>query len=532
MKTTYMPHVMGISLSLFIAGIGWAQVDGTWKAGAGSGEWHDSAKWDGNPNPVPGGAGSEVNLTTGTGGSVWITINGSVASRTVGVLNFGATGEGVDTSWTVAASNSGTLTFDNGLSPAEINVVNAGTNLQHIRTPIILSSSLIINNDNANKTIKLGTGVDGYTISGTGGITKEGAGILELYTAPNSAIYSGDTVINGGKLLLTAQAFNGASTHLHLNNGSILESSITSLSFGGGLTINNGTINATASSLYFKNQTVTVNQGAIHAIIKDDSGSNPGSIHKVGSGTFVLSKVNTYTGNTTVSAGTLVISSTGSINGTSGTVIINGGDLRYNSAANLNKAVTFTSGTLSGTNWNGTLNNLTIGTGQTINPGNSPGTATTSNQTWATGGTYAWEINDAAGTPGADPGWDLLNGAGTLNITATDGNEFTIKVTSLTLANTAGNAVNFDDTLDYQWRIADFANAITFDAAAFNIDTNAFSNAFTGAFSLRRGDDSLITGGDNTQLWLAYTAIPEPSAWMLLVVSLGTLALRRGRRVS
>lgn len=533
MNTQYLSrYAMGLVLSLFMAGTGLA-VDGTWKAGQGGGPWHTSANWIGNPDPVPGGISSEVNLTTGNGGSVWITIDGSVASRTVGILNFGATGAGVGTTWTLDASNSGTLTFDNGLKPAQINVVNAGAALQHIRAPIILNSSLIINNDNAGKTIKLGTGTAAGTISGTGGITKEGAGILEFYAPGNTFTYTGDTVINGGKLLLSGQTFNGASvsSHLYLNNGSILETTVSSMSFGGGLTVSNGIVDTPTASLFFKNQTVTVNQGAIHAMIKDDSNTNKASVSKVGSGTFELTGVSTYTGDTTITGGRLVISSTGSINGTNGAVIINGGDLRYNSATNLNKAVTFTSGTLSGTNWNGTLSGLTIGAGQTINPGNSPGTATTTNQTWAAGGTYAWEINDATGTAGADPGWDLLNGAGTLSITATSGNEFTIKVMSLTPENAPGNAANFSDLSDYTWRIADFANVITFDALAFKIDTSAFSNAFTGTFSLLRGDDVLITGGDNTQLWLAYTAIPEPPAWMLLAMGLGALALRRRRLV-
>jgi hypothetical protein len=53
-------------------------------------------------------------------------------------------------------------------------------------------------------------------------------------------------------------------------------------------------------------------------------------------------------------------------------------------------------------------------------PGNSPGTLTVDGDVdWSgavAGGTYLWEVTDATGTAGSDPGWDLISITGTLDL--------------------------------------------------------------------------------------------------------------------
>lgn len=245
----------------------------------------------------------------------------------------------------------------------------------------------------------------------------------------------------------------------------------------------------------------------------------------IGSGTQELTGVHTYTGSTSINGGTLLISGSGSINSSSA-VTIDGGDLRYNSSVGLTSALTFTSGSISGTNWGSSLNNLTIGANQTISPGNSPGTALTGSQTWAGGGSYLWEINSVTGAAGADPGWDLLSGTGALTITADNLNPFNILITSLDLSNVSGDAANFSDLSNYAWMIANFESEVdTFSAEAFALNTTEFTNDFTGTFNIVRGD---MAGGDNTQIWLTYTAIPEPKT--ALLGAIGMLLLLRRRR--
>lgn len=244
-------------------------------------------------------------------------------------------------------------------------------------------------------------------------------------------------------------------------------------------------------------------------------------------GTNTLTATSTYSGSTNITAGTLAVGGSGSINNSSG-VTLNGGTLRYNSSVALTIPVIYTSGTVGGTNLTGTLGGLAIGSGQTLSPGNSPGTADTTSQTWADGGTYLMEINNATGTAGSDPGWDLVSGSGALNISANSGSPFVIDVTSLGLDNQVGEAINFNSLASYAWIIADFNSITNFAAEAFSVDTSNFSNTFEGTFGVAQGGG--LIAGDASQIYLSYTAVPEPRA--ALLAALGALALLLPRRRS
>ena len=83
---------------------------------------------------------------------------------------------------------------------------------------------------------------------------------------------------------------------------------------------------------------------------------------------------------------------------------------------------------------------------------------------------------------GVDPGWDLINMTGRLNITATSGNKFTIKVSSLA-GGSPNPAANFNSASSYSWTILKTTTGITgFDEASFNLDTSGFQNSLNGGF--------------------------------------------------
>ena len=165
-------------------------------------------------------------------------------------------------------------------------------------------------------------------------------------------------------------------------------------------------------------------------------------------------------------------------------------------------------GTLGGS---GQVGGVEINSGGILSPGNSPGTLAAGPSTWATGGSYTWQINDAAGTAGGSTGWDLLAITGGLDITATSGTPFTINVTSLTAGNVAGFVPNFNPLTTYTWHIASVSTSVTgFVANKFTINATGFQN-FTGGgtFSIEQNStfvDLVFTPrvcvfGDVTSSW-------------------------------
>ncbi len=462
---------------------------------------------------------------------------------------------------------------------------NEGDTRSNVDGAIRMSGSTLSGQITLSGNSRIGSyGTSTNTISGqiTGGY---GIDFYGMQNANSSAIvfvlsntnnnYTGNTTILNGTYN-SATNFTGVSTTLRLGASNVIpdgasagnvvfaiphtnDNATNILDLNGfNETINGLTVNAGTFATRITNTAAAANSilsigannttSSFSGTITDSGASRTLALIKTGTGILTLSGDNSYIGATTVSAGTLAVTGTGDINSTSsvsitgGTfkydsstginrnVTINGGTFRHNSSVAYSGALTFTSGTIGGTNLTGSLNNLTIGTNQTLSPGNSPGTASTGSQTWATGGTYEWEINNVSGTAGLDPGWDLINGSAALTITAASGgNEFTIDVMSLTLANAAGALTGFSDSTNYNWMIADFLSISGFDTSDFIVDTTAFAahNTFTGNFGVALGDSPGI-GGDNTQIWLTYTAIPEPHT--ALLGCLGVLLLLRRRR--
>lgn len=440
--------------------------------------------------------------------SATVTLNGGTLDMTGG--NIGSAAQNV-----VLALQSGTLqnvaqindgadfakTSGGNLVLSGNNTFTGGINMSGGEVKITNSNSFGIGSKNLNVQVGAYINLDGTAgdIALSSGITMTTAGLALLNTVGNNTVH-GDISIIGGSATTTAT------------------------SDGGSLNLAGNVFAGIASSRNLELSGTSAGTNTVSGAILDGSGTV--NLIKSGTGTWSLTNGSSaYTGTTNVNDGTLVIAGAATINSSSG-VNINGGTLRYNASTTLSPTVTFSSGTVAGTNWNGSLGGLTVGTGQTISPGNSPGTAATGSQTWASGGSYLWEVNNATGTAGADPGWDLLTGTGTLDITASLGSEFNLLVTSLTLANAGGTATNFNDATGYTWLIADFDTITGFAANAFNIDTDDFTNPFTGSFGVSLGGGFLP--GDDSQIYLTYTPIPEPGA--ALLGCLGFLALLRRRR--
>ncbi|MFM9025444.1 MAG: hypothetical protein ACKON7_08915, partial [Planctomycetaceae bacterium] len=155
---------------------------------------------------------------------------------------------------------------------------------------------------------------------------------------------------------------------------------------------------------------------------------------------------------------------------------------------------------------------VVVANGATLAPGASPGTLTvTGNATFGTGGNYAWQIHDAAGTAGSGTGWDLLSVGGTLAIASTSTDRFNINLWSLAGVgpDVSGSAVNFNPAQNYSWKIASAAGGITgFAANKFAINVSATNGADGFANSLSGGTFSVAQSGNDLNIVFTSTAAP------------------------
>ncbi len=182
---------------------------------------------------------------------------------------------------------------------------------------------------------------------------------------------------------------------------------------------------------------------------------------KKGNGTLILEGANTISGGVNIEEGTLSVSNLGGSATGSGAVQIGG------------KATLSGKGTIAGI--------VSLASGSTLAPGASPGTLTTGSQTWAGGSTLVWELSQADGAEGGDPGWDTLKIDGSLTVNASAANKFTVQIVSLASNNQAGASANFDSTKDYVWNVARTQGGVTgFDASAMALDTSRLANPLNG----------------------------------------------------
>ena len=301
-------------------------------------------------------------------------------------------------------------------------------------------------------------------------------------------INSGAT-LTADRLQLAQDA--GSTGTLNLNDGGTLivsDTTDTAVSSGGGTATFNfagGTLKSNGSNSLTVTSNATLAAGTTSTIDTDGqtgtvSGilSGAGSLTKSGSGTLILSGTNTYTGATTLSAGSL---------------LING--------STANSAFTINAGTLGGA---GTVGALTVNSGGTLAPGNSPGIVNvTGNLILNSGSIIAMELAGAGGTPGTDFDQIAVTGTmtagGTLNVTAL--NDFTPAVgQSFQLFN---------------------ASSIGGTFSAINLPTLSGATWNTTA---------LYTSGT---LSVVTSAVPEPAsaAILLALLALGFTTTRRPRRI-
>ena len=446
--------------------------------------------------------GSMALIKTGLGTQVFASNNSYSGTTTItaGILNAQSTdrlGNGSATNTLIF--NGGTLQSGAGgfVSPATRGVTMASTGIIDAgssTTPISIASN----------------------ITGPGGLTKIGVGTLTL---SGTNTYGGVTTVNLGTLAIANEAALASNTAAKLNvkGGVSLQLNVHAAGTNGFTVANLDTLlgnisvaNTAAQGLQSGAWLIidTTNAGGSFTqgnAFTDSTGAFGGkiSLTKVGSGTLVLDETNTYTGTTTISAGTLEVQ--GSITASSN--IINNATLLFNSGS----AQSFTN-SITGT---GTISKSGAGT-LTLAGSNTITGSTTVNAGNLTLSNALALRNSALVTTGAgtvtlsgvtSPTFGGLSGAsGNLAVIITNYST----VTNLTL--NPGTGV----THTYGGVIADGAMGLTLTKTGAGTQVLTGANLYTGATLINQG--TLNLGGATATGSLAST---------VLTLSGGTLSYTR-----
>ncbi len=351
---------------------------------------------------MPGFSGNSLQITVAGGAAsiIWTGTNGGGGN---GIWDVNTT-----QNWNDSSASTPTGTFYDGdavtFNDTGINTnitIQSGTNLEANVEP----SSITASANTTNYTI------GGNPIVSPGGILKSGNATLTL-TGSNS--FAGTTNINAGIL--------------NIDNAGAL-GGVGSISFGGG-TLQYGPVGLEDVSGQIASSSTTIQidtNGQNVSFANGIASSNVGGLTKLGAGTLTLNGVNTYTGNTVVSSGSLVLTAANSGNGAlaSSNVIINSGatlvltnqdTLGYTVGRNV---VTINDGTLldNTSTARDTLQNtlsMTGGTVAAVGTGNS-------------GGSYSWDAqtgnnlldatSDASGNPATITAQTAIQTSGTFDVT-------------------------------------------------------------------------------------------------------------------
>jgi len=241
------------------------------------------------------------------GGTLQYTGNNATSTdrgfRLTGNATFDASGNG--SSATMSFASAGSPTVDAGNKTFTLTGSNTGNNL--------MTATIT---DNATDSIT--------------SFVKNGVGTWVLGSASSS--YTGTTTINSGTLSIASLGNGGVASSI-----GAASNAPANLVLGGGALLYTGATTSTDRNFTLTDGTtsqINVSNSTTILTMSGSSASTTGGLTKGSAGTLVLSGNNTYTGATTISAGTLQISSAGQLgSGTYAANIANNGTFSLNSTA-------------------------------------------------------------------------------------------------------------------------------------------------------------------------------------------------------
>ena len=308
-------------------------------------------------------SGSDYNIQGGTVGAVLAGTAGLIKSGSAtayltgantysggttingGILSLSSAGDLGNAAGAVTVNTGGTLYTHSGLTISRtgdvtVNGGNLTTDNNNFGTISVSGGNFIANN----------AAVLAVKLAGTAGLTVGGTGETYLWT---DSSYTGATVISSGTLILGGVGAISQQSTLQIDSGA-------AINLTGDYAANN--INRTfagltgAGVLYGGGGTVTINKASGTDTFSGDIQGAQGVI-KDGAGDLALAGSNTYTGNTSVTAGRLAVAHNNALGSTAGgTTVASGAQLYLNGVTVGNEALTISgNGLASGSSIAGAL---------------------------------------------------------------------------------------------------------------------------------------------------------------------------------
>ena len=527
----------------------------TWAASGGTGTWDTSLSnqnWTNNSGGAAASFTNGDNVTfSGSGGVV--TVSDTVSPGTLAVTNASGTyqfaGGSVLATGAATKSGAGTLVLSSSSSYALGWSVTGGTIVPDAAGALgsaavtIDGATLAVTNavvgtmangitvGSSGATLAAGadvtlsgaiTGATGYRVvkTGTGNLTLSGQFGTQSSAPMELDLTAGTTTLSGGQKNVTGTSnwdapvtLAGAIVHLHgstitgtstITNTSASSKFISRLNAGNAVVTNPIVLNDTLSIESPNGTNRLTTTGAI---------SGTGGLNLIGNGPKSLDGVNTYAGPTAITAGSVRVN--GSITNDSTVTVASGAQLGGNGT--ISSTTTLQAGSILALVDGAGASALTFGKGLTADA--------TSNTQW-----YLLSNTDAVASAGAPTGYSQTRVTGG-NLTLTSGATINLNF-QYVLSGTQLSTVAWSNSFwgsSHSWKITDFSGAGTATLANYTISGTTFADS-TGALLDPTTQGSFSITNDGQDVFMLFTAVPEPTMTVAALSTLGLVIAMRRRR--
>lgn len=507
----------------------------TWNTATTDNAWMNAGNWTGGPANTWPGLPAIPNGSSG----------GSTDLAIVGTFAFSAAnGLGIDMGTAGGELDLGAIQFTSGSGNLQIGSASgAGTLLLNGATVNGVANVILANtsatNDLTIANTPAGTGVQtmGLRLGNADNVLLVNAGrTLTINDVISGAFFNSQPVastigVQGGGTVVLGNAFNAFTGAVSVTGGSTLSVAADG-SFGqkvasSRVILNNGTLLASGSFTLDSSRPIVVGapdtaggagtiavasgQTLTYNGVIQNAGSQAEQLVKTGSGTLQLGGASTYTGGTTVSAGTLLVNGqTGTQSGTgTGAVTVNTGATLAGNGQAAGAVTVNTGGRVTGGQGTAAGEQLTLG----------------GNLTLANNST----IRIAAGN-GATANDTTLAGSSQLAVAGVLGRQTATDRVTIDIAFAAGGNLDLTGNTTYTRRVATYGSLSNLTPGTYDSSSGVF-NVTSPSFGVDPGWTVLV-GQNGSALDVVFTPVPEPGAILAVgLAGLGVAGLaRRARR--